>query len=259
MKKIILFDMDGTLTPARQVMSVEVANELYNVQKAGFEIGILTGSGLDYIKQQCKPMFEHELLNCFDIHYLPCNGTKYYRLEHHGMKRVYEESMIGYLSNSRWKMLMRIITTLHSSLINIYGDMPLTGNFISYRGSTLNWCPIGRQAEDSDRSVWIELDKTHSIRRQWLNLARSKFDAEGLEDVMIKLGGDTSFDIYPKGWDKTYAFTNFAHYKEIYFIGDRCEGAGNDTEAYKLAGELGYSTTGPEQTIKIIKKILENK
>ena len=50
MKKIILFDMDGTLTPARQAMSIDVANELYKVQKAGFEIGILTGSGLDYIK-----------------------------------------------------------------------------------------------------------------------------------------------------------------------------------------------------------------
>mgnify|MGYP003637515101 CR=1 FL=1 len=259
MKKIILFDMDGTLTPARQAMSVEVANELYNVQKAGFEIGILTGSGLDYIKQQCKPMFEHELLNWWDIHYLPCNGTKYYKLEQHGMKLVYEENMAKYLSESRWKVLMRIVLGLQSSLINTYEDIPLTGNFISYRGSTLNWCPIGRQAEDSDRSAWIELDKTHSIRQEWLNLARSKFDATCLGDVMIKLGGDTSFDIYPKGWDKTYAFTNFAHYKEIYFIGDRCEGNGNDTEAYKLAGELGYSTTGPEQTIEIIKKILENK
>ena len=167
--------------------------------------------------------------------------------------------MAKYLSESRWKILMRIIIGLQSSLINIYEDMPLTGNFISYRGSTLNWCPIGRQAEDSDRSAWIELDKTHSIRQEWLNLARRQFDATCLGDVMIKLGGDTSFDIYPRGWDKTYAFTNFAHYKEIYFIGDRCEGKGNDTEAYKLAGELGYSTTGPEQTIKIIKKILESK
>ena len=256
MKNIILFDMDGTLTPARQAMGAEVANELYNLQKAGFEIGILTGSGLDYVRQQCKSMFEHEKLNCFDIHYLPCNGTKYYRLGHHGMKRVYEENMINHLTRSRWRTLIQIVTTLHSSLIHTYGDMPLTGNFISYRGSTLNWCPIGRQAEDSDRSVWIELDKAHSIRQQWLDLTRSKFDAVGLGDVVVKLGGDTSFDIYPAGWDKTYAFKNFESYDKIYFVGDRCGPNGNDKEAYELAGELGFETTDPEETIKIIKQIM---
>ena len=38
--------------------------------------------------------------------------------------------------------------------------------------------------------------------------------------LMIALGGETSFDIYPIGWDKTYAMKHFKGYK-IYFIGSR--------------------------------------
>ena len=32
---------------------------------------------------------------------------------------------------------------------------------------------------------------------------------------------------------------------------------GNDKEAYELAGELGYNTEGPAQTVDIINQIIE--
>ena len=67
---------------------------------------------------------------------------------------------------------------------------------------------------------------------------------------------DTSFDIYPVGWDKTYAFNNFEKYKEVYFVGDRCNPTGNDYEAYLLAGEKGFKTRDPSQTINIINEII---
>ena len=48
------------------------------------------------------------------------------------------------------------------------------------------------------------------------------------------MGGDTSFDIYPEGWDKTYAFKNFKDYDKIYFVGDRCGPDGNDFEIFHI-------------------------
>ena len=52
MKKIVLFDMDGTLTPPRKRMENNVLNSLGRLQKSGFEIGIVTGSDMNYLLQQ---------------------------------------------------------------------------------------------------------------------------------------------------------------------------------------------------------------
>ena len=256
MKKIVLFDMDGTLTPARQPMPRNITNKLQTLQAAGFEIGIVTGSDLEYIKEQCKDLFGHFSLDRFSIHFLPCNGTKYYKFGDKGFNKIYQKNMREELGESNWKRMIRIITSLQLSLITNNKNIPLSGNFISYRGSTLNWCPIGRQANDSDRSSWRLWDKHRWIRYRWLKNIREEFDASGLSNVVVKMGGDTSFDIYPEGWDKTFAFRNFEDYDRIYFVGDRCGPDGNDKEAYDLAADWGFITDGPEQTIKIIDKII---
>lgn len=257
MKKIVLFDMDGTLTPARQSMAKEVADKLQELQEAGFEIGILTGSDLNYVQEQCKAMFSHFSLDRYAIHFLPCNGTKYYRFRKEGFLTVYENDMREKLGKDNWRRMIRMISGFQLSLVDNDREIPLTGNFINYRGSTLNWCPIGRQAGTEDREKWCSLDKHNWIRNKWLKYVRDSFDSSGLENVEVKLGGDTSFDIFPKGWDKTLAFKNFEDYEKIFFVGDRCDFGGNDKEAYELAGELGFKTTGPKQTIQIINQIIK--
>lgn len=257
MKKIVLFDMDGTLTPARKKMGWGVIDVLSDLQKAGAEIGIVTGSDIDYVKQQCDPIFDVSPVNCFDIHYLPCNGTKYFKLSSNGFKSVYANDMRKNLGEDNWRRLIQLLTSLQSSITRVHRNIPMTGNFINYRGSTVNWCPIGRQCTDEDRKEWCTWDKKQNIRNNWLAIARQGLDNANLEDVVIKLGGDTSFDIYPEGWDKTFAFKQFEHYDEIYFVGDRCDYSGNDYEAYKKAGNKGYITKGPEDTKRIIKEIIQ--
>ena len=79
-----------------------------------------------------------------------------------------------------------------------------------------------------------------------------------LKKVTIKLGGDTSFDIYPKGWDKTYGLKHFSNW-DVWFVGDRCYPDGNDYEIYKecCKKDQGFITSGPEQTVEIIDEIIE--
>ncbi len=256
MKKIVLFDMDGTLTEPRKRMKWEIVNVLHDLQKSGIEIGIVTGSDLNYVKQQCEILFDVCPVNCFDIHYLPCNGTKYYKMTASGFQPVYENDMRNKVAEGPWRDLNKLLLQMQSTIALSY-DIPLAGNYISYRGSMINWCPIGRSAVESDRELWVELDKSQGIREQWFKIARHSLNNKGLSDIVIKFGGETSFDIYPRGWDKTYAFNNFKDYDKIYFIGDRCGPLGNDKEAYDLAGSLGYHTNGPSQTVEIIKNIIK--
>src|SRR6056300_20087 len=73
---ICLFDVDGTLTESRRRIDKPMLDVLRELSFTT-EIGLLTGSGLEYIKEQLWPLLaDQELsLNC---HILPCNGTEYY-------------------------------------------------------------------------------------------------------------------------------------------------------------------------------------
>jgi len=261
--KIVLFDMDGTLTPARKEMDWSMVDSLYELQNSGFEVAIVSGSDLDYIKQQCNILFDLTQVNCSKIHWLPCNGTKYYRYTRIredcvDFKKIYENDMRAHLGEKRWRRLIQLLINMQSTMTRVHRDIPLTGTFIHYRGSTVNWCPIGRSASAEDRNIWDELNKDNKIRELWLELAYAGLQSADLNDVVIKLGGDTSFDIYPTGWDKTFAFRNFKDYDQIYFVGDRCDPSGNDFEAYQLAGPLGFKTSSPDETKKIILNLISS-
>ena len=77
-------------------------------------------------------------------------------------------------------------------------------------------------------------------------------------DLTVALGGSTSFDIYPDGWNKTYGLKHYKD-KRTFFIGDRCQPGGNDWHLYeKLKGkDAAWETTGPDHTVKLIKDIIE--
>jgi phosphomannomutase len=75
------------------------------------------------------------------------------------------------------------------------------------------------------------------------------------------LGGSTSIDIYPHGWDKTYALNHYDDNNLFWFVGDRClQETGNDKPLYDKLNSIrkntAFQTNGPNQTIQIIKDII---
>ena len=255
MKKLFLFDMDGTLTPARKKMSYDVLSSLEKLQKSGWDLGIISGSDMDYIKYQCGLLFDLTPINVKNIHFLPCNGTKYYK----SFKKVWEYDMRSKLGSDLMKDVYRSLLRFQGNIVAMYLDIPLTGNFFQMRGSVLNWCPIGRNARDVDRKKWLSLDEKWLIRELYINEFSGEFNPN---EITIKLGGDTSFDIYPKGWNKTFPLNKepFSKYKQIYFAGDKCLRSGNDEELYKCLKEKNncnaFQVNNPIDTIDLIKKIL---
>lgn len=267
MKKVVLFDMDGTLTEPRQKIEINMEQSLKELQEAGYEIGILTGSDMDYVKQQCCGLFDLSLVDASKIHFLPCNGTKYIL----NGETIYERNMRDYMGENRWDTLMRLLVmSQHHLLCNHSYHFPITGHFFNYRGSMLNWCPIGRNATHSDRETWESVDKEHKIRELMLEDLKKHISilinftgdlpASDIE-IVVKYGGDTSFDIFPKGWDKTYVLEKtdiFSDYDEIHFIGDRCEPNGNDYEIYMHPKTIAQQTKNVEDTIRRVHRIIHD-
>jgi len=253
---ICLFDVDGTLTEARKRIDKNMIDVLRELSFQT-EIGLLTGSGLEYIKEQLWPLLaDQELsLNC---HILPCNGIEYYipNPESPGnFIEIHRNSMWHKLGFEKFQFVMKTIMKLQAQIAEQDYDISFTGHHIQNRESTINWSPIGRNALTGDRQQFKAMDKIYGIRRLYINKFRQIMLHHGIEDVTIKLGGDTSFDIYPLGWDKRYALKHFPESDwDVFFVGDRCSLDGNDYEIFEHLRpiERSFETSGPEETIEII-------
>jgi len=257
MKKIVLFDMDGTLTPPRGSLDTLLLTPLKVVANHA-EIGVVTGSDIDYMREQIKFLLDNSYLR-YKLHLLPCNGTKHYpppsyRHESHSLGS--EVAFKQHIGKNNFNRIMKILVDYQNYICGHF-EIPLSGHFISYRGSMINWCPIGRSANTEERNSFIAFDNNYPsghFRRILLDQLTQEFNNIGL-NIKVKLGGETSFDIYPSGWDKTYALKHFKGYR-AWFLGDRCYEGGNDEEIYKLLLPDSYSVESTKETAEILQKII---
>lgn len=71
-----------------------------------------------------------------------------------------------------------------------------------------------------ERIEFEKYDKVHNIRTTFVDALKKEFGSYGLT---FSIGGQISFDIFPSGWDKTYALQHVEKegWKEIHFFGDK--------------------------------------
>ena len=254
-RDIVLFDMDGTLTEARKPFAPFLSSPLWSLSQIA-DIGIVTGSDMDYVSEQMSSLIENHSIR-YSLHILPCNGTKWYippefpSQEHSLNHSVEMEKQIGV---SSYRKLLEVLIRKQWDMVDY--DIPLTGHFISCRGSMINWSPSGRNANEGQRKRFKKFDKNYGLRNSLLTRLKVALHHEEIENLLtVKLGGDTSFDIYPRGWDKTYALRHFSD-RNVWFVGDRAHSPkGNDYEIFQACGSRSFHTTGPEETKEVIEKI----
>jgi len=252
-KKIFLFDMDGTLTPPREKVERDIIASLKKLSKFA-RIGIVTGSDFDYVMEQLSECFGIGGVPTDRVDILPCNGTKKYVADAGGVFKLESEAnMIDEIGQNNYNSILRFCSRWQTSIMTIHVGTPYTGTFLQYRGSLLNWCPVGREAKGKEREAWIKLDHDFNIRKHYADLLSSKMESMDIP-ATVALGGSTSLDIYPTGWDKTYALK---HYEgmQVYFVGDKCKPGGNDWHIYdKLSSEeRSFEVESTSQTVDIIK------
>lgn len=256
MKSIILVDMDGTITEPRQKIERPMIDSI-RCKSKDYDFGIVTGSDMDYVQQQCADLLTFEAMDLNKLHIFPCNGTKHYKWDTTSYKLQSQADMRETLGHEKYKNILMKVFYEQMNLLVDHTALPYTGTFLQYRGSLLNWCPIGRDADNSQRRIFEELDKEKGIREK-LKENFQMYLTNYVVGGTIALGGSTSFDIYPNGWDKTYVLRHLEEYDEIYFIGDRCREGGNDKALYdalSVKPKRAFETTNTDQTREIICRI----
>ena len=79
--------------------------------------------------------------------------------------------------------------------------------------------------------VFKSLIKMVNIEIEAKKKLEKKLNKENIKGIEIALGGQTSLDIFPSGWNKTFALQHFIG-RDVWFVGDRCEEGGNDHAIY---------------------------
>ncbi|KAG8748353.1 Phosphomannomutase [Ceratobasidium sp. 414] len=242
-KKLVLFDVDGTLTPARQTASPEMIALLKEIRKK-VVIGFVGGSDFSKISEQLS-VGGSDVTKDFDYAFAE-NGLTAYKCG----KQLASQSFIGWIGEEKYKKMVNFI--LHY-LADI--DIPIKrGTFLEFRNGMINISPIGRNASIQERHEFEKYDKEHQIRRKFVETLKEKFESYGLT---FSIGGQISFDVFPTGWDKTYALRHVEDegFEEIHFFGDKTYQGGNDYEIYTDKRTIGHSVSAPEDTMRILREL----
>ena len=223
---------------------------------------------MNYILEQCQLFFDIYGSRLTNLKIYPCNGTKYFKWDHKNCKpvSVYCKSIRSELGPKKLKRVLNSLLKYQIDLMNNYEfseRFNYTGTFVDYRESIINWCPIGRSSNTIDRAIFEDADEYFKIRKKFAKVLGKDPIFAGLA---IKIGGATSFDIYPHGWDKTFPLNGNSEKSELkdyelFFVGDKCKPGGNDYELYEYVKNQNeknaFQTNGPEQTIEIIRNLSE--
>ncbi|KAF8479761.1 eukaryotic phosphomannomutase [Russula ochroleuca] len=242
-KKLVLFDVDGTLSLARQSATPEMLELLKELRKK-LVIGFVGGSDLVKITEQLT-VTGNNPIDDFDFAFAE-NGLTAYRLG----KPLESQSFIKYVGEERYKKLVNFILHYVADL-----DIPIKrGTFVEFRNGMMNVSPVGRNVSIQERLEFHAYDKIHGVRTAFVKVLQEKFADYGLT---FAIGGQISFDVFPNGWDKTYALRHVENegFEEIHFFGDKTSEGGNDYEIFSDSRTIGHTVTSPTHTMTIVKDL----
>lgn len=241
-KVLVLFDVDGTLTPARLSISDEMEETLKKLKKK-VVIGFVGGSDFNKQIEQLGPNILTDFDYCFSE-----NGLTAYKKG----KELASQSFIGWIGEEKYNKLVKFILRYLSDI-----DLPFRrGTFVEFRNGMINVSPVGRNASTKERNEYEKYDKEHKVREKMVDALRKEFPDYSLT---FSIGGQISFDVFPTGWDKTYCLQHVEGegFSEIHFFGDKSYKGGNDYEIYNDKRTIGHAVNSPDDTIRILNEIFK--
>jgi len=242
---ICVFDVDGTLTKARQVIDPAMDDFLRRLREK-VPIALVGGSDIVKIVEQMGSTLQ-ELNTKYDYVFSE-NGLVSYKGNH-----VYPVKTIqDYLGEEKLQEFLNFCLGYLSTIV-----LPVKrGTFVEFRKGMLNISPIGRSCSQAEREQFNALDQKENIRQRFVAAMRDNFpvDKYGLQ---FSIGGQISIDVFPVGWDKRYCLQYLEQdgFDELHFFGDKTMPGGNDHEIFEDPRTIGHTVTSPEDTRRQLEEL----
>jgi phosphomannomutase len=247
MSDIFLFDVDGTLTVAKQKMDKSFQKDFLTWMNDK-EVYIVSGGTFERILNQVGTDVLNETSGVF-----ACMGNVFLQRVELVNDSGYSEWQIVY--ENKFEYPKNLVRRLESIVAK--SDFPVkTGRHYEERVGMINYSIVGRNATQEQRKQYEDWDAERQERKQIVEKLRKKFDA-----LDFVIGGAVSMDIFNKGNDKSQIidkyFNEALEHNSIHFIGDRIPSPGNDhTLAEALRAHpngAAYEVETWEDTAKLLK------
>jgi phosphomannomutase len=256
----LLMDIDGTLTPPREPLPKEMAEAL---ARLAVPFHVAAGSDLPLIEPQFfRPLWEFGVRRDFEA--FINNGALHCRCpysQRYAIDVIESFDFQQHLGLENYKRLVRALEEiLADPQFQLPPSLQVIGQQIVYRGSMLNFAPIGRtsghlnQAALDNRKAFVRFDKSTQYRRRILaRLTQAVASLIQEDGLRILFGGETSFDIVIDGKDKTNAVRTLLQMglQEVVFLGDALFEGGNDSVILDYIARWKHPTPCPLRAIRV--------
>ncbi len=242
-KKLIVFDLDGTLAESKASLDAEMAALLGALLRV-VKVAVISGGGWPQFETQLlSRLSDHERLR--ELSLLPTCGTQFFQYSS-GWTQLYAENF-----SDEEKEL--IVDSLKEAMESSDFRIEVTwGEQIEDRGSQITFSALGQQAPIEEKEKWDP------------DFAKRKKMQARLEQLIpgfsVRLGGTTSVDVTKLGIDKGYGMRKLRDIlgiglQEMLFIGDALFPGGNDYPA-KEAGVESIQVRDPNESKRVIEAIV---
>jgi phosphomannomutase len=246
MKKLIIFDLDGTLAESKASLDAEMST-LLGALLGIVKVAVISGGNWPQFERQLLSHFPHfshdESLRNLSL--LPTCGTKFYQYAS-GWKQLYAED---FTNEEKDKILASLKQAIESSDFRIETTW---GEQIEDRGSQITFSALGQQAPIGEKEKW----DPDFAKRKKLKALLDRL----IPGFSVRLGGTTSVDVTKPGIDKAYGIRKLRdtlgiEVAEMLFVGDALFPGGNDYPA-KEAGVECIQVRDPNESKRVIEAIL---
>jgi len=247
-KKVIIFDLDGTLTRSKSNLDREMAGVLSRLLCAR-SVAVTSGCSFNQFKNQFISRLPKGA-NLSGVFLFPTNSASGYYYDKR--RRRFYRAYNNVISESAVKRILR-------SFENVFKEMGYVkpkrtyGPVFENRGSQLTFSALGQKAPLGLKQKW------HPDQRKRLKIR--KLLKPRLPEFEISIGGTTSIDVTRKGVNKTLCVPRLMkrlHVKldEMLFIGDALFKGGNDY-IMKSSGVKCIPVSGPQETKRLLERIID--
>ena len=243
MKKLIVFDLDGTLAESKAAIDDEMSIRLSALLLVA-KVSIISGGDWPQFQKQVLEKLPKGT-NIQNLTILPTCGTKFYQYK--------TEWELLYAENFNDEERRKIISSLNKAVDNSgYKVNKIWGQTIEDRGSQVTYSALGQSAPLEEKKKYDpDFSKRKKIKTELSRL---------IPEFAVNLGGATSIDITKKGIDKAYGIHKLHEVlgitiREMIFIGDAIFPGGNDYPA-KETGAYSIRVANPAETKRAIEGIL---
>ena len=252
MKKLIAFDLDGTLAPSKSHFDPRMVT-LFNRLLEKYDVCVISGGKYELFQRQFLTQISTDPVLLGRLHLMPTSGTRYYTFVDGLWTQQYAED---FTADQKQQIIAALAEGLEESG---YKADKTYGETIEDRDSQITLSILGQEivAELGEEGVRIkeEWDPDGSKK-----LAIRDIVARKIPDFNVRAAGATSIDVTRPGIDKAYGMkrlmeaTGFSK-EDLLFMGDKIIPGGNDY-AVEEAGIDCISVGGWQDTAYAVEGIV---